>query len=85
MTKPRRSRLWRVSACHRVPTGAALLAGLFGPVMAATATTPGRGRPRRGAAVATSSKPETEQRITMLKTSLKISPTRIKGRRRPQV
>lgn len=53
-------------------TGAALLAASFGPVMAQTPdskTTP------PAAAAATSSKPETvEQRITMLKTSLKITP-----------
>ena len=51
-------------------TGAALLAGSFAPVFAQTAgTTP------PAAAAATSSKPETvEQRITMLKTSLKITP-----------
>ena len=52
-------------------SGAALLAGSLGPVSAQTpdAKTP------PAAAAATSSKPETvEQRITMLKTSLKITP-----------
>ena len=52
-------------------TGAALLAGSLGPVAAQTpdAKTP------PAAAAATSSKPETvDQRIAMLKTSLKITP-----------
>ena len=52
-------------------TGAALFAGSLGPVAAQTpdAKTP------PAAAAATSNKPETvEQRITMLKTSLKITP-----------
>ena len=52
-------------------TGAALLAGSLGP---ATAQTPDSQKPP-AAAAATSTKPETvEQRITMLKTSLKITP-----------
>ena len=56
-------------------TGAALLAGSFGPVMAQTATTPDGKVTPPAAAAAISSKPETvEQRITMLKTSLKITP-----------
>ena len=50
-------------------TGAALLAGSLTPAMAQSATTP------PAAAAATSSKPETvEQRITTLKTALKIAP-----------
>jgi hypothetical protein len=54
-------------------TGAALLAGSLSPVMAQT-TTDGKVTPP-AAAAATSNKPETvEQRITMLKTSLKITP-----------
>jgi len=54
-------------------TGAALLAGSLGPVMAQT-TPDGKTTPP-AAAAATSSKPETvEQRIAMLKTSLKITP-----------
>ena len=56
-------------------TGAALLAGSLGPVMAQTATTPDGKVTPPAAAAAISSKPETvEQRITMLKTSLKITP-----------
>ena len=52
-------------------TGAALIAGSFGP--AAAQTTPSNKPP--AAAAATSSKPETvEQRIAQLKTSLKITP-----------
>jgi protein CpxP len=52
-------------------TGAALLAGSLGP---ATAQTPDSQKPP-AAAAATSTKPETvEQRITMLKTALKITP-----------
>jgi protein CpxP len=51
--------------------GAALIAGSFGPV--AAQTTPANKPP--AAAAATSSKPETvEQRITQLKTALKITP-----------
>jgi prophage DNA circulation protein len=51
--------------------GAALIAGSFGPV--AAQTTPSNKPP--AAAAATSSKPETvEQRITQLKTALKITP-----------
>ena len=51
--------------------GAALIAGSFGP--AAAQTTPSNKPP--AAAAATSSKPETvEQRITQLKTALKITP-----------
>lgn len=51
--------------------GTAFLAGSFGP--AAAQTTPSEKPP--AAAAATSSKPETvEQRITSLKTSLKITP-----------
>ena len=53
-------------------TGAAFFAG---PVMAQTATTPDGKVTPPAAAAAISSKPETvEQRITMLKTSLKITP-----------
>ena len=53
-------------------TGAALLAGSLGPVMAQT-TPDGKVTPP-AAAAATSNKPETvEQRIAMLKTSLKIT------------
>ena len=56
-------------------TGAALLAGSFGPVMAQTATTPDGKVTPPAAAAATSSKPETvEQRIATLKTALKITP-----------
>ena len=56
-------------------TGAALLAGSLGPVMAQTATTPDGKVTPPAAAAATSNKPETvEQRIAMLKTSLKITP-----------
>src|SRR5260370_99875 len=52
-------------------TGAALIAGSFGP--AAAQTTPSNKPP--AAAAATSSKPETvEQRISQLKTALKIAP-----------
>jgi protein CpxP len=52
-------------------TGAALIAGSLAP---ATAQTPDSQKPP-AAAAATSSKPETvEQRITMLKTALKITP-----------
>jgi hypothetical protein len=52
-------------------TGAALLAGSLGPV---AAQTPGNKTPP-AAAAATSNKPETvEQRITTLKTALKITP-----------
>ncbi|HEX9522775.1 MAG TPA: Spy/CpxP family protein refolding chaperone [Reyranella sp.] len=52
-------------------TGAALIAGSFGP--AAAQTTPSNKPP--AAAAATSSKPETvEQRISQLKTALKITP-----------
>jgi len=52
-------------------TGAALLAGALSP---ATAQTPSDQKPP-AAAAATSSKPETvEQRITTLKTALKITP-----------
>ena len=52
-------------------TGAALIAASFGP--AAAQTTPSNKPP--AAAAATSSKPETvEQRITQLKTALKITP-----------
>ena len=54
-------------------TGAALLAGSLGPVMA-QATPDGKVTPP-AAAAATSSKPETvEQRIATLKTALKITP-----------
>ena len=52
-------------------TGAALIVGSFGP--AAAQTTPSNKPP--AAAAATSSKPETvEQRISQLKTALKITP-----------
>jgi protein CpxP len=52
-------------------TGAALITGSFGPV---AAQTPPDNKPP-AAAAATSSKPETvEQRITQLKTALKITP-----------
>ena len=52
-------------------TGAALMIGSFGP---ASAQTPPANKPP-AAAAATSSKPETvEQRITQLKTALKITP-----------
>ena len=52
-------------------TGAALMIGSFGP---ASAQTPPTNKPP-AAAAATSSKPETvEQRITQLKTALKITP-----------
>jgi chaperonin cofactor prefoldin len=54
-------------------TGAALLSGSLGPVMAQT-TPDGKTTPP-AAAAATSSKPETvEQRIATLKTALKITP-----------
>ena len=53
-------------------TGAALIAGSLAP---ASAQTPDGKTTPPAAAAATSSKPETvEQRITMLKTSLKITP-----------
>ena len=55
-------------------TGAALLAGSLAPVMAQTGTGPSATTPP-AAAAATSTKPETlDQRITTLKTALKITP-----------
>jgi hypothetical protein len=54
-------------------TGAALIAGSFGPASAQTTPSPNNKPP--AAAAATSNKPETvEQRITQLKTALKITP-----------
>jgi periplasmic protein CpxP/Spy len=55
--------------------GASLTLGLFSQASAQTAATPKEGGKPPAAAAATSNKPETvEQRITTLKTALKITP-----------
>jgi len=63
----------RVHMLTPLVAGVALLAGSLSPAMAQTTTQPSNQPP--AAAAATSSKPETvEQRITTLKTALKITP-----------
>ena len=74
MTKFRRIHAFGAFACHRVPDGRGAACRLARPGHGADPTTPDGKVTPPAAAAATSSKPETvEQRIAMLKTSLKIT------------